>query len=201
MATAMDRAAYLDQLQQLLPPGAAWPRDPDAVLTRVLDAEAEELARVDGRAADLLEEADPRTTLELLPDWERVTGLPDQCLPAGTSLVERREAVVARLTGLGGQSVAFFMQLAAVFGYAVEIVELRPFIAGHSVCGAPLGGDHDIRHVWRVVVPDLRVVEFRAGASACGDRLGEIRRAEVLECLFQRLRPAHTRLVFQYQGA
>lgn len=41
---------YLRQLQALLPPGPAWPKDDDATLTRMLAALAAELSRVDGRA-------------------------------------------------------------------------------------------------------------------------------------------------------
>ena len=36
---------YLRVLQALLPPGAAWPRDPDATLTKVLAAWADDLAQ------------------------------------------------------------------------------------------------------------------------------------------------------------
>ena len=36
--------AYLAQLQALLPPGRAWPREPDAVLTKLLHAFADALA-------------------------------------------------------------------------------------------------------------------------------------------------------------
>ncbi len=40
-------AQYLGLLQGLLPTGPAWPRDPDATLTKLLSAEAEEFARLD----------------------------------------------------------------------------------------------------------------------------------------------------------
>src|SRR3546814_16731414 len=100
----MDRAAYLAQLQTLLPPGDAWPRDPDAVLTRMLDAFAAALAQVDGRAGDLITEADPRSTDELLEDWERVTGLPDPCAGDEQTAEGRRGRVVKKLPNRGGQS-------------------------------------------------------------------------------------------------
>jgi uncharacterized protein YmfQ (DUF2313 family) len=76
---ALTDTDYLRQLQALLPPGPAWPKNDDATLTRLFGALASELARVDGRAWQLLEEADPRTTAELFLDWERVAGLPDAC--------------------------------------------------------------------------------------------------------------------------
>ena len=108
--------AYLGQVQALLPPGLAWTREQDAVLTLLLQGLAEELARVDGRADDLVDEADPRTALELLQEWEAVCGYPDECLESGATPQERRAAVVARLTARGGQSRAYFIALAAVPG-------------------------------------------------------------------------------------
>jgi uncharacterized protein YmfQ (DUF2313 family) len=76
---ALNAKAYLQQLQALLPRGLAWPRAVDAHLTKLLSAFSLEFARVDQRVDDLLDEADPRSTLELLPEWERMAGLPDPC--------------------------------------------------------------------------------------------------------------------------
>ncbi|MDR3661593.1 MAG: DUF2313 domain-containing protein, partial [Mycobacterium sp.] len=71
---------YQEQLRSLLPAGPAW--DPEQVpeIQPVLLGIAQELARVDARAVDLLNEVDPVTVSELVPDWERVMNLPDPCL-------------------------------------------------------------------------------------------------------------------------
>src|SRR5688572_18767517 len=67
--------AYARMMKQLLPPGRIWRLDPDSTLSKVLLACGDELERVSGRVADLLEEADPRTTSELLEDFERMLEL------------------------------------------------------------------------------------------------------------------------------
>lgn len=198
----MTVAAYLAQLQALLPPGLAWPRAPGTALSALLEALASEFARTDARARRLIDEADPRGALELLTEWERVCGLPDSCSgELATTLQERRAAVVARLTALGGSSPAYFLALAAAMGYVIEIDEFRPFVTGLNRCGDRLGGGHAVRHQWRVRVSGPRYTPFRAGASQCGDRLGKIVRAEDLECKLKRLKPAHTTLIFSYEGA
>lgn len=191
---------YLQQMQQLLPPGPAWTREQDAVLTRLLAGWAQEFARVDGRANRLQEEADPRTTLEMLADWEQTAGLPDPCVAGRETLQERRGALVQKLTWGGGQSRTWFIGLGALLGFAVTIDEFRPFICGSSRCGDRLNGGAECRHWWRVNVAEAKVVWFRAGASQCGESLGEIDRAEALECMIRRLRPAHTEVVFNYSG-
>ncbi|MCA3365641.1 MAG: DUF2313 domain-containing protein [Roseomonas sp.] len=77
----MDASAYLSQLLALLPPGDALPREPGSRLERLLTVPAAELARVDGRVEALLVESDAARTTEMLTDWERALGLPDECYP------------------------------------------------------------------------------------------------------------------------
>ena len=77
----MDSSAYLSQLLALLPPGDALAREPGSALERLLTVPAAELARVDGRVEALLAESDPARTAEMLADWERALGLPDECYP------------------------------------------------------------------------------------------------------------------------
>ncbi|MDO8706437.1 MAG: DUF2313 domain-containing protein [Sulfuricaulis sp.] len=115
MGMTADR--YREHLQALLPSGAAWPRDTGAVLTATLDALAQELGRVDTRFADLLNEADPRSAYELLADWERSRGLPDPCVTESLTIDQRRTALVGKVTGLGGQSPAYFLSVLEQLGY------------------------------------------------------------------------------------
>jgi len=198
----MTAASYLAQLQALLPPGDAWPRQANTTLTRLLTAVADELARIDARADQLFRESLPAASLELLSDWELIAGLPDACsTELATTLAERRSEVVSVLTRQGGSSRAWFIAFAAKLGYTVDIDEFRPFIAGLSRCGDRLLGGHSVRHTWRVRVIGARYTAFRTGASQCGDLLGKITRAEDLECRLKRLKQAHTNLIVSYEGA
>lgn len=188
-------ADYLNQLQALLPHGPAWPREPDALLTRMLSGFAEELARVDARLAVLVNEADPRGTYELLTDWERVAGLPDSCLAGATqSTAERRSALVARLTTIGGQTPAYFVALAASLGYAVTVSEFRPYRVNSAV-NDPIYGELWI-FVWQVNSALDTVRRFTV-QGAVDDPLASWGNA-ILECAISRLKPAHTKVLFAY---
>lgn len=83
--------SYVRMMLELLPPGKLWRRLEGSVLYALLFGSADELWRVDSRAADLVSEADPRTATELLPDYERELGLD----PAPTT-DERRARIIAR---------------------------------------------------------------------------------------------------------
>lgn len=217
-----DAAAYLDQLQKLLPPGDAWTRDPDANLTKLLAALAEEFARLDARADALIEEADPRTALEMLPDWERLAGLPDPCTGVIASTVpERRAAIVAKLTARGGQSIPYLTELAASLGYAIAIEEFKPSRAGACRAGDRCQGIVDWAFAFRVnVLPPgavpgvtdpltgtspqadvtLNVVYARAGSARAGDRLVSFG-SQAIECVIRRAQPAHAVSIFAYPPA
>lgn len=193
--------AYLTQALALLPQGRAWPRDEDALLTRFWHGVAGKLAVVQADACALLNvESYPCASLDLLGDWERVLGLPDPCVTAALTVIERQLTVCAKLATQGGQSRAYFAAVASALGYAITIEEFRPFVCGLSACGDPLFGGHDTRFYWRVRVPGPRTTRFRTGISRAGERLLEIARAEDLECVLDRLKPAHTVLLFAYQG-
>ena len=191
---AMTAAEYRDLLLALAPPGTALPGEPDSTWGRLLQALADELARVDARADDLIDEADPRTTYELLADWERVAGLPDPCVPEGQTVTERRNALVGRLTATGGQSRQYFIDLAASLGYSVTITEFRPQTVDDSV-DAPIYGQ-DWAFAWQVNAPQTTVTYH----TVDGDVAEPLANwgNELLECVLGRYKPAHTHLIFSY---
>ncbi|MCW3835960.1 YmfQ family protein [Sphingomonas canadensis] len=193
-----DAAAYCAQLAALLPGGPAWPREPGARLMALLRAWAEEFARLDERAADLIEEAFPDTTYEMLADWERVLGLPDPCSSAALTLSARRAECVRKLAYQAGQTPAFYIALAASIGFEVEIHEFDPDVDEFDASLTALIGGGAWRHVWRVHVLNAgNFTIFRAGDPA-GQRLVEGDTAIDLECIFGAAKPAHTHVIFSY---
>lgn len=198
-----DAADYAATAARLLPPGLFWDawRDQTGRGYALLLAKGDTLAAVDTAAARLLRETRPSTTIEMLGDWEAVFGLPDACTFGDLTLQERRAQIVMRFGARGGQSRAFFEQIAASLGYAITITELPPFRAGVSRCGRDRLNSPAIGHHWRVAVAGPRKTAFRAGVSRCGEALATYRPAYDLECEFRRRKPSWTYLRFIYQEA
>lgn len=188
--------AYAGQLAALLPSGPAWPRNRDSKLVALLEALAVEAARVDERGGELLSEMTPDTTFEMLPDWELAAGLPDYCDDVVETISQRRDALLARLRSLGGQSPAYFVALAETFGFAISVTEYRPFRAGMSCAGDGLTNG-DWVFTWQINAPSETVFPFRAGLGVAGEPLATWGNSR-LECLMERFRPAHTLLIFTY---
>ena len=76
----------------LLPLGRLWKLDSDSLLASLFVAIGDELVRVSSRAFDLITEADPRKTTELLPEFEK-----ELAITASGSDGQRRTRIVARL--------------------------------------------------------------------------------------------------------
>lgn len=176
-------AAYAGQLAALLPRGKLWRgllRAP--VVGGVLLALGDTLARLDESINGLRREADPRSTLQLLPEWEASVGLPDGCLPGGGTTEQRRNAVVARLLSTGGSSPAYLIALGAAFGYTLTVEPLAPNQIRIRSAAA------------------TSTTYFRSGVSRAADRLQIFGNAQ-LECLINRVKPAHVQVTFAYGAA
>lgn len=174
--------AYLAELQALLPSGKAWTTEPNAVMTQVLAAICQEFARIDARADALLLESNPLTATELLPDYERVFGLPDACIAAtALTISQRRTALAAKMSSVDDLTKQFFIDLAAGIGYTVTIDQ--------NVDGSPFK--------WRVNSSGVAITSFLAGSAVAGDPLRRWGN-QMLECTINRYVPAHTQVLFAY---
>lgn len=186
-------------LGSLLPSGAVWPRELGSVPAKVLEGLAGELARLHQRTADLRAEMDPRSTLELLTEWEEFLGLPGSCDVVSPSLVLRRFAVVAKLVFTGSTSVQFYVDFLQALGYAVEVGDIEeptPFQCGISSCNDPIYGQ-DWAFVWIVHAQPATPVFFEAGQWVCGTPIVAWTN-DPLECNVRDLKPAHTIVHFAY---
>jgi uncharacterized protein YmfQ (DUF2313 family) len=198
----VDRLAAV--LLELRPPGPLY-RSPVASTFRGLTAAiAAEGVRFRDRVLALVEvEADPQRATETLEDWERWLGLPDPALPADLvqTTVERRNAVVARLRAIGGQSVQYFLDVAAELGFTIQITELDRALCGSWTCSTGgytfMGGEWE--YVWIVHAPEIPMTFARCGASRCGDPIATFGGpSQLLESVIRRVAPAHTIPIFLY---
>ena len=193
---AMTQQQYFSQLKALLPRGILWDSLVENELGDLLQAQAVQLARVDARADDLINEADPRTAIEMLPEWEDDYGLPDGCIAEELTLAQRHETLHSKVTSSGGQSRAFFIALAAQLGYVITITE-------YSIHNVDSSVDDEITDeswiwLWRINAPTVTVYQktVDSGVDEALSTWGN----ERLECAMNRLKPAHTRILFSYTG-
>lgn len=188
---------YAVQLRQLLPYGPAWDGDHP-----LLQGGAAELARVGEQAAALsTEETNPLSTTWLLPRYEALCGLPDECEVPGTATIqERQRRLDSKMNSIGGINEAYYLSLLTALGYpdaTITRYHHRTFTPG-SRAGDQLYSP-SWRFVWTVNLPAAgKVTNFVSGSRA-GEPLRTWGNAEV-QCVISKLAPSHTHVNFRYQG-
>jgi uncharacterized protein YmfQ (DUF2313 family) len=187
---------FVRAFQALMPRGRVWNKAIDGTQHATIKGLVGCYAQQTARSNNLLVDAFPATTYELLPEWEASLGLPDPCAGVPPSTQARRQQVVARLTNSGGQSAAYYISVAAALGYTVTVTNYAPFRAGQSTAGQQLG-TWEWFYTWSINAPLNTVTHFAAGQSAAGDPLA-VWGNKVLECEMNALKPAHTILQFHY---
>jgi len=205
MVSTVRLKKYQRLLRQLFPKGKAWEaiEDQTSDLRKLLDSLGNEACRVEERSLQLVEESDPRTTSEMLPDWERLLALPDECEqdPASLTIQERRDRLVQVLTTQGGQYPDFYKRLAENFGFDTNIIDVQdqpPFQAGRARAGDRLtNGDWIFTFIVELPATESKI--FRAGDGRAGDPL-RFYSNPTLECLFNKHKPAHTIVIFSFGG-
>jgi uncharacterized protein YmfQ (DUF2313 family) len=188
---------YKNMILDLLPNGEAWNKSSDSNLSKLSSGLAWVFERLHQRMQDLVSESDPRLTSEMLGEWEKMVNLPDNCTPGDRTSIERKAQILQRLTFQGGQSAQYYEGLIRSLGFEAEIIEHDAFRAGKSRAGDALTNNSSWRHTWTVKIPGSFSYKFRAGIGRAGEPL-EVTRNSTVECIVNRLRPAHTRVIFSF---
>ena len=189
--------SYFEQLRSLLPKGPAWSTEPGSTLRQLVRGLAQELFRVHLRAEELIEESDPRTTLELLSEYERNFALPEPCVQQPDTVGQRRLALTEKWTRYGQATPAYFQTLVRALGFPHAIVvehydsaDLYKWRIDFAITGAKY---------WTVNDPvngQLRtwINEYLSWWTVSDEVNKPLRDwyVEYLYCVIERTKPAHT---------
>lgn len=197
---ALTERDYSHQIDELLPRGPIWNRAPGSTLDAVLYALGREAARADARINQVLEEADPRTSVEELSRWFDDYGIPSACLEAiaDPSQEQMRQELLAKITSNLGLTAAFFESLAGTLGYQAKVTTFTE----HDV-------NDDVEHPlyakqWTTVMTlgitirsngNAEYLDVTWGADEPLARWGNA----LLECVIRALAPAHVYVIFMYE--
>ena len=184
----MDKMSHSDVLKLLFPVPLEGVFAQDAAI------EGAHMDAAQTSGAELMAEAFPDTSVALIASWERATGItwPDGAPP----LQVRQAAVISKLRSVGGLSAAYFMEIAAAFGWTITITEMQPAMAGIARAGDTLYVP-GICFCWKVKAAGT-VFYARAGQTCAGEPLTWWQPNAQLEALLNALKPAHTYIIFDY---
>ena len=103
--------------------GHAWQafRTPGKTARKLLEGYAEAYEDMTRALCRLAGEIDPRTTTDLIAEWEAALSLPDACLPSADTIEKRRERILFRLSKRRWTTAQDWHDLAALFGLEIRI--------------------------------------------------------------------------------
>ena len=172
---------YQQALLSLLPKGLAWDKNPEGELGLLMLGLAEEFARIDADAKQLIDESLPSQVQDLLARWEQDYALPDSCTISAQTIAERRNALLQKYKVYGSQSREFLTALATAIGFDITITEFK-----HRRFGDPFGTPY-YGLQWNFVI-DIDVTTLNPDPMLIAQ----------LECVFYRLQHAHKLIRFSY---
>lgn len=166
------------RLEALVPRGFAWPADESSNVAGYLYPGSGLVADAEAFLDALKLEINPGTATLLLDDYEQTLG-PDPCGRDALALttVMRQSLAHQRWVGVGDNTPAFFIQMAAALGVTITIDEPYPPACGPAICGVEVCGNESLLLDWVVrVVAGAENLEPNAaicglalsGASLCG---------------------------------
>lgn len=191
---------YAHLVNALLPRGLIWSRKKGGVLDSILFSLSSEAARVDARARALIEESDPRTSVEELERWFADHGIPSECVAAiaDPSLEQMRQELIAKITSNSGLTAKYFEELAGVLGYSAKVTTFEEHHVEHDV-EMPLADEKwiPVFTLGITISNDSGFDEFTTewDAEQPLARWGN----SLLECLIKALAPAHVEVIFIYR--
>ena len=171
---------YKKQLISLLPPGKLAITD-ESNLAKLLHAFSDEIARIDARVDDLIDESLVSSVHELLNEWEDDYGIYNRSLTDA----ERVAILKSKVLQVGQQNKEYFEEIATSLGFDIEIEEFRPAWIELVAIGDYVGSEINIFRwfVWVNIVADM-----------------QWNISELIETFFQ-LKPGHTYVGFEFKGA
>ena len=135
-------ADFASALLGLLPRGRVWPKEISSVQAQAASCFAPTFQRISDTAVDLIADAFPGTTSDLLSEWELTLGLPDACtVPGSQTIAERQRAVAEKISAAGGPQRSYYLQMATQLGLSAIIDEFQEACVGPTSVGDFLYGD------------------------------------------------------------
>lgn len=185
-----------DLLAAHLPLGGVFDaaREDGTNFRALIEGLGDEYFRTEENTFDVCQEMDPRITDDLLPEWERSVGIPDDCFSTADDIDRRRQAVLLKVGGFRVQTEQDFIDLAALLGQTIEI-EPGAVSGAYPMTypGLYLGGAKGARFTMIVHFPNAQNTDYpQPYPVPYGVATG------IVECVIEHAAPANVNVVFSY---
>lgn len=169
-----------------------------STLRKILIGLASEWLNFRSKINEVSNEYNPKTTTKLIEEWEQFVGIPDDCIPVASTIEQRRLNVLLKLAGINATTEKQFKNVASILGYNIEVSN------GVSTSTFPLTLPFLL--ISEASAPFTIVITLPSSIQPNGFALTfpftlTSQRPAILDCLFNKLKPANTQLFFRYSNA
>ncbi len=169
-----------------------------STLRKILIGLASEWLNFRSKINEVSNEYNPKTTTKLIEEWEQFVGIPDDCIPVASTIEQRRLNVLLKLAGINATTEKQFKNVASILGYNIEVSN------GVSTSTFPLTLPFLL--ISEASAPFTIVITLPSSIQPNGFALTfpftlTSQQPAILDCLFNKLKPANTQLFFRYSNA
>ena len=170
----------------------------DSTLRKILLGLASEWLNFRDKINEVVNEYNPQKTTTLIQEWEEFVGIPDDCIPVASTIEQRRLNVLLKLAGINATTEKQFKNVASILGYNIEVSN------GVSTSTFPLTLPFLL--ISEASAPFTIVITLSSSIKPSGFALTfpftlTSQQPAILDCLFNKLKPANTQLFFRYSNA
>ena len=170
----------------------------DSTLRKILLGLASEWLNFRNKINEVVNEYNPQKTTALIQEWEEFVGIPDGCIPVASTIEQRRLNVLLKLAGINTTTEKQFKNVASILGYNIEVSN------GVSTSTFPLTLPFLL--ISEASAPFTIVITLPSSIKPSGFPLTfpftlTSQQPAILDCLFNKLKPANTQLFFRYSNA
>ena len=170
----------------------------DSTLRKILLGLASEWLNFRNKINEVVNEYNPQKTTALIQEWEEFVGIPDSCIPVASTIEQRRLNVLLKLSGINVTTEKQFKNVASILGYNIEVSN------GVSTSTFPLTLPFLL--ISEASAPFTIVITLSSSLKPSGFPLTfpftlTSQHPAILDCLFNKLKPANTQLFFRYSNA
>ena len=170
----------------------------DSTLRKILLGLASEWLNFRDKINEVVNEYNPQKTTALIQEWEEFVGIPDDCIPVALTIEQRRLNVLLKLSGINVTTEKQFKNVASILGYNIEVSN------GVSTSTFPLTLPFLL--ISEASAPFTIVITLPSSIKPSGFALTfpftlTSQQPAILDCLFNKLKPANTQLFFRYSNA
>lgn len=164
-------------------------------LRKVLIGLASQWLEFRNKINEVFDEYNPNNTTALIEEWESFVGIPDSCISNVGTIEQRRINILLKLSGINATTSKQFENIAAILGYSVVVQ------TGVDSSTFPLTLPFILMS--QEEAPFIIVVKLSVSLKPSGFPLTlpfklSSGAPEILNCLFNKLKPANTKLYFRY---